>query len=574
MTTRAYDYILTLDDSSLFANSNIVVGLQSNTVAEIIAKEQANLKVKLSNNYYEFIVGESLVSNSAILLSSNSFIDHSANITGTTNTFALPVTGAFADAIQVYADGKIIASDSYILNDNDTITFKSSNLLVNSLTGEYAEQIFPSLETDSLLIQVVTGNTQSQSFVASNLIQSIETANANITAIAGAPYIAEKNSIQQTPLVRLYSIYYPGEWYPANANNNPGQEGAGYPWPHNFPIRYAEVLGETYSDFNYSVVFKGETYKVVALSSSSFSVDASSTINSIGLEIANFDGNIANIVENKNLLGFSSNYAIAYKNGEELLNIDPRTVAGNVHYDASIVSIKGPNAALTYEDAVQSGDTWTSLIRDSRDLLGAVVEIKSTYAKFLDFWPEYSIVKGSNSNSIQLYSVSPYRIGDLVADNVSSNTSTIVDIRGSNVYLNDSSLASIPNGSRLYIVNPDADSHSYVENTFVIDNLSELDELRASFSLTSWFQYLKREVPKRKCISGICPWKYKGKECKYSGSGTIVNSNPPIQANGFFTYRNESTSNAALDVCSKTFTACSLRNNLINFGGFESAREE
>jgi lambda family phage minor tail protein L len=131
-------------------------------------------------------------------------------------------------------------------------------------------------------------------------------------------------------------------------------------------------------------------------------------------------------------------------------------------------------------------------------------------------------------------------------------------------------------GTKLLIVNPDADPTSYVEYVFTVNRLDELDEFVAKFSLTNWLQYYKMKLPRRKFTNVTCPWVYKGQECKYpsSGTGTIVGSNPAISANGYFTYSNEPTESVNLDICSKTLTACALRRNLVNFGGFPGLKNE
>jgi hypothetical protein len=92
MSSRAYDYKLTLDDITSFANKAIIIGETSDAVAEIIAVDATNsqLKVRMSNLYVDFVVGESIFSNSAILVTYNAFINHSSNISGTNNVFALP----------------------------------------------------------------------------------------------------------------------------------------------------------------------------------------------------------------------------------------------------------------------------------------------------------------------------------------------------------------------------------------------------------------------------------------------------------------------------------------------------
>ena len=74
-------------------------------------------------------------------------------------------------------------------------------------------------------------------FKSNVVVQEVTTANSNSTAIAPSPFIAEKNAFTQNPIVRLYKIYYPGEWYPTNKAGNPTGEGEGRAWPNDFPIK-------------------------------------------------------------------------------------------------------------------------------------------------------------------------------------------------------------------------------------------------------------------------------------------------------------------------------------------------
>ena len=62
-------------------------------------------------------------------------------------------------------------------------------------------------------------------FKSNVVLSEVVTANSNATAIAPSPFIAEKNAFSQNPIVRLYEIYYPGEWYPPNKAGNPSGEG-------------------------------------------------------------------------------------------------------------------------------------------------------------------------------------------------------------------------------------------------------------------------------------------------------------------------------------------------------------
>ena len=584
MSSRAYDYSIEVADTTNFTTGNTVIGFSSGTVGQIIDIVDNNLKVKLSNIYQQYTIGEEIISNVAILTSYNVFIDHSANISGTTNVFALPSTYSLvdlSDSISVYVDGTVSSRDSYVINSNNTIQFLPVEFISNTFQdGETAfseireTRIFPTTDINNLFIQVVTGNVEAASFVAANFEGTILSANSTVIDITDSPYIEEKNAITQSPLVKLYSIYYPGEWYPPNNAGNPSGSGAGFPWPYNFPIRYAEVIGDHYYTENYSVSYGGTTYYAKALESDNIQIDASGKIGEITLSISNFDGSISNLVENKNILGYNSTRStIISVNGELVQNIDPRTVTANIFFDLSVQQARGENAPWDYESTIEEGDTWTSLRSDSRDLTGAVVDIIVTYAKFLDYWPEYGSVQDVSSNSANVSASSVYRVGDIVTTDNTSNVSLIEDIRGSTIYFSNTSLNMLTADSNVYIVNSDADSSAHIKHTFVINSLDELDEILAKFSLTNWLQYFKNTVPKRKFYATTCPFVYKGADCKYpvSGTGTIVGSNPAVTANGFFTYGNATTANIAEDICAKTLTACKLRKNLINFGGFPNA---
>jgi lambda family phage minor tail protein L len=585
MSTRAYDYKLALTSVNNFTKGNTIIGLSSNTVAEIIDISATELKVKLANSYQQFLIGESIVSNVAILRSYNAFINHSSNISGSTNVFALPATYSLvdlSDSINVYVDDVVAPRDSYVINANNTIQFLPVDTLLtltqNNLTifsDIRQTAIYPTNNVSSLFVQVVTGNTESASFVSANLESTALSASATLLDVSDSPYIAEKNAVEQTAIVKLYSIYYPGEWYPPNKFGNPGGSGSSFPWPYGFPIRYAEVLSDDYYSSSYDVSYGNVLYRAKAIQSDSIQIDSSGRVDEISLTISNFDGNIAALAENKNILGYnSSNSAIELVNGELVQNIDPRTVSSNEFFNFSVQQSRGANAPWDYESTIEIGDNWVPFRRDSRDLSGAVVEIKLTYAKFLDYWPEYSLVKDSASNVANVYSTSVYRVGDIVTSSGNfANTTSIVDIYDNTLVFSNNSLAFLAANTNLYIVNPDADSSAYIEHVFTINNLEELDELIARFNLTSWLQYFKQSVPKRKFYGTTCPFVYKGPDCKYpaNGTGEIVGSVPTIQANGFFTLGNASTVNIAEDICPKTLTACRLRKNLVNFGGFPGA---
>jgi len=137
-------------------------------------------------------------------------------------------------------------------------------------------------------------------------------------------------------------------------------------------------------------------------------------------------------------------------------------------------------------------------------------------------------------------------------------------------------------GTPLYIQNPLADNQSYLQDVYKIDQLEGLNEQVASFSLVSWLQYFKIVTPKRKYYKNTCQWVYKGPECQYPGaslggalraipgtSPTLYANTNPIAANNMsMPITGNSIADNATDVCAKSLTACTLRNNSIHYGGF------
>ena len=117
----------------------------------------------------------------------------------------------------------------------------------------------------------------------------------------------------------------------------------------------------------------------------------------------------------------------------------------------------------------------------------------------------------------------------------------------------------------LSLENPNGD---VVNKTYEMD-LDSLNDLAAEFTLTSWLQYFRFVVPKRKYYKNTCQWEYKGAECQYPGPGelpipgTDLKSNAnPIKAD------NTVGSNPNDDVCGKSLLACQVRNNDIHYGAF------
>jgi phage-related protein len=776
MTSRIYDLILAISNAAAFTVGNNVIGNSTATTGMVVAVDYASnkLKIRLNNLQQEFSAVEQIHSNTIVT-------------TGTAN--------------------------GYI----------------------YATEL---------------------PFQANTMISNVTTAYATISSISPSTFIAEKNAFTQNPIVKLYSIYYPGEWYPPNANGNPTGDGAGYSWPSDFPLRLAEIVGDVTTDIQYNVSYAGATYTAYPVTVSGLDQSSDGKINELSLTLFNSDNIISALVEDPYLLGrANSNSVYATVNGELVYGIDPQTVdadtldyttltaqtaiadarAKGLVYDANVVGYYGrANAAFDKTRADSTNSGWTRLKMDTRDLLGATVEIKTTFANFLDYWPEYSKTTQNYGNSYTVQNSLPYRVGDILtignttasnatvisiasnnaltlsrpmlrqlyvgdtdseptglylrpiignqllvigdgkdnvhrytmstafdittakltasfyigdrdtnpqgvavsgnslimyiigaqtdniyqytlssgynltsptyvssfyvgdreifprglvfndsgnkfyvigsnsdkihqyatntawnianstyvsnvsvadnsprdlflkadgtqlyvlgtdtdriyqydlseADNIASATlvangyigdylsaASGIAIRrnGNTVYLSSSSAATVyqipmstawdittlgqgstlPAGTPLYITNEQADSASYLQDVYKIDQLEGLTEYAATFGLVSWLQYFKIVTPKRKYYKNTCQWKYKGEECQYPGYGEIVipGTNPVLRSNAFPIAANNMimplTGNIVLDnaadICAKSLAACSLRNNQQHYGGF------
>ena len=478
-----------------------------------------------------------------------------------------------------------------VLVGNTTATsgiIANVNLITNELKVKLnnIQQEFSSSEevhsNTIVLAEAVGGDglLSTSNFVSNVISANSTTAIATISSITPSSFKAEKNSFSQNPIVRLYTIYYPGEWYPPNVAGNPTGQGAGKAWPNDFPIRFAEVVGDLTSDILYNVSYGGTSYIPFPVNASKLGQGSEGSVDEITLEVFNVDNIITRLIEDPFLAGNnSSNSVTATVNGELVNGIDPRTVVGTtsnpdgLNYDAAIVSYYGrSNASFDRTQTLSVGGTWTEQKQDTRDLLGGVVEIKTTFANFLDYWPEYSSIQSVSSNVIEVYNTLPYRVGDNVRARSGTIEGTIQSIkRNSFLFLSNDLEADIPIGEALYIVNPLADSESYVEDKFKIDQLEKLSDDVATFNLISWLQYFKLVTPKRKFYKNTCQWVYKGPECQYPGPGSdpIPGSSPVLTANANpIAANNQIAADSSGDVCSKSLLACTLRNNQLHFGGF------
>ena len=182
------------------------------------------------------------------------------------------------------------------------------------------------------------------------------------------------------------------------------------------------------------------------------------------LTIFNLDNIISAIVEDPFLVGNNqSNSVQAVVNGELVHGIDPRTVdaspsdfgsagtegfdvltrarANGLNYSATVEGIYGKaNASFTRDQTIAIGGEWQENKIDSRDLLGGVVTIKSTFANFLDVWPEYSTARFVTSNVVEVVNAMPYRVGDNVRGEMGTTEATIDSMKKIGSYFLSNSL--------------------------------------------------------------------------------------------------------------------------------------
>jgi lambda family phage minor tail protein L len=597
MSSRFYDYIVQVSNANTFVASNSLFGANSNSFAEIVAVDGANLKVKVANISHYFEIGETVQSKatnihvfySSVTYSSTGIVvdGNTYSIDGSTNTFALPISADYKHEIQIYANNIIVPQDQYefpsLTLDDRGVDFNNISIFITPTSNDeisiYGDSIYPPDSLGSLKVGVSRGIKESYYFVAANTptTQSI-LASDIVVNVKPSNYVITKNSFEQEPVVRLYTIYYPGEWYLPNANGNPSGDGAGYPWPYPFPLRYAEVFGDDFNIPDYYIEHEGNRYKSFPITYPGISISSDGSIGEISLDLANTDYYFSTLVENPYIVGFNNTSAVsATVNQEVVSNIDPRTVPGNAAYDSNLVATLGQvNSAFSYDSTSSLNEEWISLVKDSRDLLGAVVEIKSIYASHLEYWPEYSLLTTLQGNVLTVTDTSPYRVGDSVQSNNGNLAGIVVSISNNNIVVDSASVNGITSGDKIYIRNGNYDPYAYLDHKFIVSKMVSYDDTKVVFNLSERTSQINKELPRRKFYKNTCPWKYKGIECKYpaNGSGVIVNTYPETTANGMFTINNATTLDTSLDKCSKSITACRLRNNIQNFGGFPGTNDK
>lgn len=110
--------------------------------------------------------------------------------------------------------------------------------------------------------------------------------------------------------------------------------------------------------------------------------------------------------------------------------------------------------------------------------------------------------------------------------------------------------------------NPTADpTAEFPQDIYYIDRKSvETNEI-VEFELAPAMDITGVMLPRRQIVQNICPWRYRGSECGYTGTS-------------YFDANDASVGTLALDVCGKRLTSCKLRFGQyaeLPFGGFPVA---
>jgi lambda family phage minor tail protein L len=113
-----------------------------------------------------------------------------------------------------------------------------------------------------------------------------------------------------------------------------------------------------------------------------------------------------------------------------------------------------------------------------------------------------------------------------------------------------------PNG------NPSADPNVEIgDEVYYFDRKVSETNVAIEWELTSALDLVNQKLPRRQIIANLCPWKYRGQECNYTGGPVADAYDNPVYS------RDQ-------DVCGKRLSSCRLRfgtNGILRFGGFPAA---
>ena len=111
-------------------------------------------------------------------------------------------------------------------------------------------------------------------------------------------------------------------------------------------------------------------------------------------------------------------------------------------------------------------------------------------------------------------------------------------------------------------VNPTADPTAALpDDVFFVDRKASENKVVIEFELAASFDVAGVTLPRRYIVQNVCPWRYRGAECGYTGTS-------------YFDSADNAVGSAELDVCGKRLSSCKLRfgqNAPLPYGGFPAA---
>ena len=111
-------------------------------------------------------------------------------------------------------------------------------------------------------------------------------------------------------------------------------------------------------------------------------------------------------------------------------------------------------------------------------------------------------------------------------------------------------------------VNSTADpSAEFADDVYYVDRKSRETRDVVEFELAASFDLEGVSLPRRQIVQNVCPWRYRGSECGYTGT-VYLDTNDQL------------VGSSSLDVCGKRLSSCKARfgqNAELPFGGFPAA---
>jgi len=111
-------------------------------------------------------------------------------------------------------------------------------------------------------------------------------------------------------------------------------------------------------------------------------------------------------------------------------------------------------------------------------------------------------------------------------------------------------------------VNPNADpTAEFPDDIYYIERKTGESKTVVEFELSASFDVQGVRLPRRQIIQNICPWKYRGAECGYTGTN-------------YFNTSDVAVGTLAQDVCGKRVSSCEIRFGTsaeLPYGGFPAA---